>query len=200
VRPTGKKGGPEIRAALIGAAVAVALTCAGTASAGCWATVGLSPPPEGTSAGELWRAELTVLQHGRNPLPDAASAAPSITILNRSTGERRKFTAKLTNSAVGRYEAPVVFPSAGAWSFHVFDGFTTWNGKSAGECARTHRFAPVQIGAVGVGPTQASRTARPDNGSFPLWSVIGGAGALLAAVFVGLYVLRRHTQRAPAAV
>jgi hypothetical protein len=61
-----------MRKALIGTVVLAALAFAAPASAGCWATAGLAPPSEGTAAGQVWTARITVLQHGRNPLPDAA--------------------------------------------------------------------------------------------------------------------------------
>jgi YtkA-like len=188
-----------MRTALLGAVVVAALTVAGAASAGCWATVGLSPPPEGTAAGEVWTAQLTVLQHGQNPLPDAADAAPTVTIVNQATGERRKFTAKPSDPGAGRYEARVVFPSAGAWSFRVFDGFTRWNGEPA-PCAQTHTFAAAQIGGPGTGSGRAApEAARPDESAFPLWPLVGGLGGLLVAALVCVYVLRRHGSRAPAA-
>jgi hypothetical protein len=184
------KGGIQMRKALIGGAVLAALTFAAPASAGCWATAGLAPPPAGTASGEVWTAQITVLQHGRNPLPDARDATPTITIVNGDTGARKTFTAKPTDPSGGRYEAQVVFPSAGTWRYEVFDGFTSWDGRPA-PCARTHTFASVKIG----GPGAASSS---DSGNFPVWPVAGGLGALLAASIVLVWFARRHGSRATA--
>ena len=164
------------------------LVSAAPASAGCWATVGLAPPPAGTSAGDVWNAKLVVLQHGRNPLPDAQNAKPKLTIVNRATGERNTFTAKATNAAAGAYSARVVFPSKGAWRYEVFDGFTSWSpdGEAAG-CARTHRFAAVQIG----GPEGSARSG-PLAGGLVLGGLVAAGAALL-------YLVRRRSAR-PAAV
>ena len=81
---------------LIAAIFAGAMVQAGAASAGCFATVGLAPPPAGIAPGETWTAKLTVLQHGQTPLPDAKSARPTLTIRNDSTGAARTFTARPT--------------------------------------------------------------------------------------------------------
>jgi hypothetical protein len=177
------------KALIAGACALAALVFAAPASAGCWATVGLAPPPAGTAAGEPWTAKITVLQHSRNPLPDADAAVPRITILNDS-GAQQTFRAKATDPEAGVYEANVVFPSGGTWRYEVFDGFTSWNGKPA-PCAKTHTFGAVQIG----GPAASSGS---DAGTFPVWPVVGGLGALLAAGLGLVYFLRRHASRAPA--
>jgi hypothetical protein len=182
-----------MRKLLIGGAVLAALVFAAPASAGCWATAGLAPPPEGTAAGEVWTARITVLQHGRNPLPDAADATPKVSIVNRATGARKTFTGKASDPAAGHYEARVVFPSAGTWRYEVFDGFTSWDGRPA-PCARTHTFASVQIGGPGAASGSGS-----GSGSFPVWPVAGGLGALLAAALGLVWFARRHGARAAAA-
>jgi hypothetical protein len=201
-----------MRKALIGGALVVALMSAAPASAGCWATVGLAPPPEGTSAGDVWMARITVLQHGLNPLPDARDASPKVTIVNRANGERQTFVAKASDPAAGRYLARVVFPSAGSWSYKVFDDFTTANGAPA-PCAQTHSFASVQIGGPGANvgggsgdaaaanvPASASNAAATDGSAFPLWALVGGLGAILLGAIVGRFFLRRHaTPTQPAA-
>jgi YtkA-like len=167
-----------------------ALAQAGVASAGCWATVGLAPPPDGTTAGTTWTASLTVLQHGRNPLPQAGDARPTLTIRNNATEEMRTFTAHPTGEP-GVYEAAVVFPSAGSWRYEVFDDFTSWNGEPA-PCAQTHTFAAVQIGggagAAGSAPGDGeaggggSVGSRGSESGVPLWPILGGSFAGLVAV------------------
>ena len=111
---------------------------------------------------------------------------------NADTGARKTFTAKPTDASAGRYEVQVVFPSAGTWSYEVFDGFTSWDGRAA-PCARTHTFASVEIG----GPSAASGSG-PGSGSSPVWPVVGGFGALLVAAIVLVGLVRRHGSRAPA--
>jgi hypothetical protein len=175
-----------MRKALLGGVVAAALTISTPANAGCWATVGLSPMPDGLAAGETWTAKLTVLQHGRTPLGEAS---PRVTIVNASTGERRSFAAQPTDPAAGRYEAQVVFPAGGTWRYRVHDGFTTLGGEPV-PCARTHTFAPVEI----AGPPAAG-----GGGGVPPWAFAAGGIALLAAAGAVGLLLRRNGSRAPAA-
>jgi hypothetical protein len=186
-----------MRKGLIAAVFLAGLMYAAPARAGCWATAELAPPPAGAAAGEVWAARITVLQHGLHPLPDAATATPKVTIIDRGTREKWTFTARASDPAAGVYEAKVIFPSAGTWSYEVFDGFTTWNGEPA-PCAQTHSFAAVEIGEPGAGPRGGSSDRSATEASaFPLWPVIGGLGALLLAAVLA-YVVRRHS-RAPAA-
>jgi hypothetical protein len=147
--------------------LAVAAVVAPAASAGGWATVGLSSLPAGTGPGDRWSVDLTVLQHGETPL---VGIAPTLTIRN-GDGETRSFTGVPT-AEPGVYRVDVVFPSAGTWSYEVWDDFS-----------QTHTFKPVQI----VSP-----------GSFP-WPTLGIALALglcLAAAVTAL--LRRRPQPRPA--
>jgi hypothetical protein len=115
---------------LIGAG---AMVLPSAAPAGCWATVGLSSMPDGTHAGEAWNVAITVKQHGRTLL---ANARPTVTIARRGASER-VFQARKT-ARKGVYRASVVFPTAGAWTFTVFDGFLP-------RCGRDHTYAPATI-------------------------------------------------------
>ena len=47
---------------------AAALVVAAPAAGGGTATAGLGPPDDGIGAGDTWKAEVTVLQHGETPL------------------------------------------------------------------------------------------------------------------------------------
>jgi hypothetical protein len=188
-----------MRKLLLAGAFLGALVFAAPASAGCWATVGLAPPPGSVGPGDVWTAQLTVLQHGQNPLPDASKATPKVTIVNAATGERRTFVAKATDPTAGTYAARVVFPAAGTWSYDVFDGFTSWGGEAA-PCAQTHTFASVDIGGPGGGTSKApppGAVATSGGSTFPVWPLAGGLGALLAAVSLAVF-LRRRGPRAPA--
>jgi hypothetical protein len=184
-----------LRALVILTVVAGALANVGAATAGCWATVGLAPPPKSIEPGETWSARITVLQHRRNPLPDAAGARPSLTVRNEATGERRTFIASPTGEP-GVYLAEAVFPSAGTWRYEVFDDFTTWDGEPA-PCAQKHTFGPVTLGGASAGGGPGGRGA--SGGGVPLWPVLGGSLAALAAVAVagaaGWSRRRQHTFR-----
>jgi hypothetical protein len=169
---------------LITAVVAGALIQAGAASAGCMATVGLAPPPAGIAAGTTWTAELTVLQHGQNALPNAATARPELTIVNTATGERKTFVAQPTADPEV-FAAPVVFPAGGSWRYEVFDDFTS-DGAQPVPCARTHTFAAVAV----AGPAGGGGGSSGDG--FPVAPAVGGSLALLAALALSVILLRRR--------
>ena len=190
-----------MRRLLIVALAAGALVQAGTASAGCWATVGLAPPPDGIAPGDTWTARLTVLQHGRTPLPDAKTARPTLTIVNDTTGAQRTFVAQPTKDPTV-FSTQVVFPSTGSWRYEVFDGFTTWQGEPA-PCAQTHTFSAVTVGGAPAGggepPAPAPAPADPivasaesSGDGFPVWPVVGSALAALAAFALGAGLVRRR--------
>ena len=118
-------------------AVMAAVT-APVASAGGWATVGLSSvPPSGLEANQSWPVDVTVLQHGETPL---AGVTPIVRIRDGGGNVVQTFTATPTDRT-GVYHAVVRFPGEGTYSYEVFDGFVTYGG------AKTHTFKPVQIGA-----------------------------------------------------
>lgn len=94
------------------------LTAPAVAHAGGFATTGLSSTPDGLRAGEPWKVELTILQHGRTPLSDVR---PEIVTID-ADGNHTTFRAKPA-SKPGHYAATVRFPKAGQWSYAVYDGF-----------------------------------------------------------------------------
>ncbi len=100
-------------------ALAAALVAASSAQAGGWATVGVAPLPDGTSAGDTWRPDITVLQHGETPL---GGLTPTLTISEPGGGAERRFTATETDKT-GVYTAEVVFPTSGEWFVHVETGW-----------------------------------------------------------------------------
>jgi hypothetical protein len=202
-----------MRRILIAVLAAGALYQAGVASAGCMATVGLAPPPQGIAPGTTWSAEITVLQHGVRPLPNQKTAQPTLTIVNTESGAERTFVAQRTNDPAV-YTAQVVFPSAGTWRYEVFDDFTSEGGQSV-PCARTHTFAAVNVGGPAGGGSQtppssgepASAPVQPvpsaatgDDGSFPVWPVVGAVLAGLAAIAASVLLLRRRRGRGPEVV
>jgi len=172
-----------MRRILIAAVLAGALVQAGAASAGCMATVGLAPPPAGIAAGTTWTAELTVLQHGRNALPNTKTARPELTVVNSGTGERSTFVARPTQNPEV-FVAEVVFPAAGSWRYEVYDDFSS-DGTQPVPCAQTHTFAAVAVAGPGGGG------ASPVSG-FPVWPAVGGTLAALAALALSVGLLRRR--------
>jgi hypothetical protein len=147
----------------------LAVALPGAAAAGGWATVQLSSLPTGTKAGDTWKAELLVLQHGRTPLE---GVSPVIRIRNGDVG--KEFTATPTGEP-GRYAADVTFPAVGTWQWEIWDGFS-----------QTHTYAPVTVGGgAGAG-----------DGSFPMVPL--GAGALvLVGGLAGLMFVARRRRAAP---
>ena len=150
--------------------LAVAAVAVPAASAGGWATVGLGSLPRDTPAGGTWSVDLTVLQHGRTPLE---GIVPAVTIAN-GDGERREFAGTATGKP-GVYRVDVVFPTAGTWTYEVWDGFS-----------QTHTYMPVEIGAP------------PAGASFPTLPVAGIALALIAAAALVLFLRRSRTAPHPA--
>jgi hypothetical protein len=168
------KGELSMRSLLLAAAGALVL--AAPAAGGGWATAGLGPPDNGLGAGDTWKAEVTVLQHGETPL---VGVQPAVIISNDS-GRQLRFPAEPTGEP-GVYVANVKFPSAGTWRYAVHDGFTQYGG------AQLHTFAPVQIGP-GSG----------DGGfALPEWAV---GLAFAAAGLTLLFLLVRRTRPATAPV
>ena len=173
--------------------VAVTLVLPAAARAGCMATAGLAPPPDGLGPGERWNARVTILQHGVRPLDDLR---PRITIVNAATGDRTAFTARPAG-APGEYRASVVFPSVGTWRYEVWDGFTQMDGSPV-PCARTHTFAAVTIGGPAAGgdagapPAPAVAPAAvetADDGSLGQVGLLAVLGGIVLAGAIGLAFL-----------
>jgi hypothetical protein len=155
-----------MRYLIVLSAFVVALASVGAAAGGGWATVGFAPLPDGTAAGEAWKPEITVLQHGRTPL---GGLTPVVTI--SGDGDTRTFTASET-SEVGVYEADVVFPANGEWRIVIDSGF----GDSR-----------VTYGPVTIGPAPAREPS-----SFPLAPVLALMGALALVVAAAFGVMRQR--------
>jgi hypothetical protein len=177
-----------IRSTLVAAAaLAAALIAPGTALAGGWATVGLSSLPDGTSPGEEWVVDLTVLQHGRTPLE---GVQPRVLVRRAGGGSEKAFTAEPTQRS-GVYRARVVFPSAGEWSYSVDDDFS-----------QVHQLGSVRIGAgsseAPLAPAAVTPKPAPPDDGVTLAGALGialGAG-LVAALLTA--ALRRRSQPKPA--
>jgi hypothetical protein len=166
-------------------AVAVAAAClpAAPASAGGWATVGVSPIPDEVGPGDPWLAELTILQHGRTPL---VGVNPTLTIANAHGEATQTFRATAT-SRPGVYRARVVFPSAGSWRYVVDDDFS-----------QHHSFGPVQIGgANGAAAPAPVAAAAPPAGDGGGGSLLPALGAAVAAGLLAAWIVVTERRRRP---
>ena len=154
--------------------LAVAVIAVPAASAGGWATVGLSSlPPSGLEANQAWPVDITVLQHGQTPV---AGVTPIVRVRNDGGKVVGTFRGTATDTT-GVSHAVVRFPGEGSYSYEVYDGFELYGG------AQTHTFKPVEIGTA--------------TDSFPYWQ-LGLALAIalgLAAATVG-YLRRGRGQPA----
>ena len=162
-----------MRTLLLTLTAVAALALAGTASAGGWATAGVSPPPDDPTAGSTWDAKVTILQHGQTPL---SGVSPTLT-LNGENGKQVTFPAAPTKEP-GVYLAKVKFPSAGSWSYEVDDGFGNYGG------AQKHTFGAIQVGGSGSGSSGFDLPALPLTAG-----VLLGLGALIA-LFLGMRRVR----------
>jgi hypothetical protein len=151
------------------------LTLPAVAHAGGFATTGLSSTPEGLRAGQAWKVELTILQHGRTPLPDLR---PEV-VTRDADGNRTTFRARPAGQA-GHYLATVRFPKAGQWTYFVYDGF--------------NNAMPTTYPAVVIQPAGAAAPTvrRPDPVGPPGLPIALAGVLLLGAATVWLVHRRRH--------
>lgn len=164
------------RIALLAAVAFAALT--GTAHGGGWATVELVEAPGGLVAGEPWRVELIVKQHGITPMTDVT---PSVEITS-DAGVVRTFPARPTER-VGHYVAEVTFPSAGEWRTRLYDGFTD---------VMPHRLSPLTVSSASGASVAA--------GGFP-WPQAIAVGFVALLFLAGLIAtLDRPRRRLPGTV
>ena len=151
-------------------AILTLLLLPAAANAGGWASAGVLNPPQDVAAGEVWKAQIEILQHGRRPMP---GLQPAVVI-----GSDR-FEAAAVAGRPGVYQAEVVFPRSGRISYRIDDGFTN---------AEPHTF---------VADIRADAPAAAAASSFPWVPVTGGAlGVLLAGAL--LLTLRRRRSVLPA--
>jgi hypothetical protein len=174
-------------------AALTALLAAGALAAGAAAkeaNVELSSTPFGTHPGEPWNVTMTVWAAGDRPV---IGPSPTLTVRNLGTGERIVVRAKPTGEP-GKYAARVVFPVAARYSYEVYDPTTD----------RRYTFPVVRIVAAPAADAPASDAPRtvlaPAGGSdsFPLWPVVGGGLAALAALGLAGAVIRAARLRGSA--
>jgi hypothetical protein len=176
------------RAITVLSALAV-LALPAAAHAGGWASVSISPLPGGTQPGKPWKPKLTVLQHGQSPMQGITPAV----IIKGPDGKQQRFDAKPTDE-IGVYQANVVFPTKGTYTYTVDDGFTN---------AFPVDYPPVHVGAPAAAQVPPATPAEPatpvDDGGFP-WSLYLVSVGILALLGGGLALGFRGSRRASAAV
>lgn len=137
--------------------------------------VELSSTPSGLGPGDPWTPSMTVIDvDGQLP----ANAKPGIRITNVDTGRTIDYPARPTGDPAV-YAVRVVFPTPGRWDYVAYDGVT----DRLYEYPTTTILAPKAT-APAVPAPAATRT---EEGSFPLWPLVGslgGAGALALAAFL----------------
>jgi hypothetical protein len=170
-------------------ALTLALLAPALASAGGFATAGLSSTPDGIAPGKPWKVDITVLQHGRTPLD---GLTPRVRI--SSGAATREFAAKPTGEP-GVYRAEVVFPKAGEWEYRVLDGFND---------QMPHTFPAVRIGDGATSPASPAPSPAPapapapdDGGIAAGWLWGAGAALVLALALLAADRLRRRPAAAP---
>jgi hypothetical protein len=155
--------------------LALALVSAAALSAGAFAKEGgveLSSTPTGIGPGDPWTPTMTLIDvDGRLP----ANAKPGITIRNIETGRTLDYKATPTDSA-GVYTVRVVFPAPGQWDYSAYDGVTD----------RVYEFPAATILPSTPVTTPVPKARASDEGSFPVWPLVGGLGGagLLAVAAV----------------
>jgi hypothetical protein len=160
-----------------------ALAAPAAAPAGGWATVELEGMPAGLDAGDTWTARFTVLRHGVTPTD---GAEPSVTIAPAESSDTTTFQAAPAGEP-GVYEAAVVFPEPGTWTFEIDNGLAaTGFGVS-----QTTTFDPVAIGAPGGGGVA-------DGGGLLSPLTLAVLGLVLALAVAVIFGVRRVRRLAPA--
>ena len=166
-----------MRTLLLTLTAVAALVVAGAASAGGWATAGVSSPPDDPTAGSTWDAKITILQHGQTPL---MGVHPTISLIG-SGGKKETFTAAATDQP-GVYLAKVKFPSSGSFTYEVYDGFTQYGGE------QTHTFGAIEVG-TGSGGSGFELPSLPVSAAILL--------GLVAAIAFALGMRRARPRPAP---
>ena len=160
-----------MRYLIVLAALVGALAVPAAAPGGGWATVQLQTLPTDIEAGGTWNARLTVLRHGETPTD---GATPMITIAGPK-GQAETFSAQPAGEP-GVYEADVVFPAAGTWSYEISDGLaSTGYGVST---TSTYPPVPVAEAPGGIGG-DGTLPALPLAGFGLLLALVGAATAVL---------------------
>lgn len=166
--------------------LALALLSAGALSAAAYAKEGgveLSSTPSGLGPGDPWIPTMTLIDvDGQLP----ANAKPGIRITNLDTGRTIDYEAVATTSP-GVYTVRVVFPSPGQWDYAAYDGVT----DRLYEYPATTILAP-KTGAPALPP---AASVRADEGSFPLWPLLGGLGGAGLLALAALLAFRNRRFR-----
>jgi hypothetical protein len=167
-----------MRWSILAALIAVALSALGAQVAFAWpddTTASLSTTPTDIDAGQPWVVDISFVSNGS--ILKADSIKPVVTIRNVQTGETQRFQSAPT-AVTGVYEATVVFPSAGTWSYSV---------AAFSRSGPSFDYPPVVIGPA---PAPVPVTSEPVSGPA---IVLGLVVALAVAVALASLLVRRRT-------
>jgi hypothetical protein len=160
-------------------ALALTLLSAAALSAGALAKEGgveLSSAPTGIGPGDPWTPTMTLIDvDGRLP----ANAKPGITIRNLETGRTIDYDAIPTGTP-GVYTLRVVFPTPGQWDYSAYDGVTD----------RVYEYPAATILPSKPVAAPVPKSPPTDEGSFPLWPLVGGLGGAALLALAALLVVR----------
>jgi hypothetical protein len=161
---------------------ALALLSAAALSATALAKEGgveLGSTPAGIGPGDPWTPSMTLIDNaGEFP----ANPEPGITITNLGTGQTIDYKATPTDDPTV-FTVRVVFPTAGQWDYAAYDGVTD----------RLYEFP-----AATILPPKESLPATPppgstsNEGSFPLWPLLGGLGGAALLSLAAFAVVRNR--------
>jgi hypothetical protein len=162
------------------ATILLTLALAATASAGGFSTIGVDSLPGAVAPGDRWDPAITLLGHGRTPIPVARPV-----VILRSGGRSERFVATATDRP-GVYRAQVTFPDRGRWSVAIDEG---WGYE--------HHFGSVLVDDSAGAAAPAARDSASPGPLLPL--ALAALAGLLAAAGTALLLRRRPRALAPAA-
>ena len=145
--------------AVVAVAAATVVVVPAASAGGMW-IVAQNAPPTGIAAGDVWNARLSAwscLGKAQDGL------AAGVAVREQATGRELRFPARRVRPGV--YQAQVVFPSAGTWTY-----------ATVSRDLRFKTYGPVRVASNAQQPSYA---AFAGGGGLTLLAV-GGAAALLA--------------------
>lgn len=149
-----------------------------SAMAGGWASVAITDPPAQPPAGTETILTLEVRQHGVTPV-----SWPGITVVATDDTGAVLRTAARAEGPVGRYVAPVTFPTSGSWQLTFESRDLIMEGS-----------ARIDVGpAVAVAPVAP---VTPEAATAPDPATIGIAALALIAIVAALAWLARSRRGA----
>jgi hypothetical protein len=138
-----------------------------------------STPPGGIGPGDPWTPSMTLIDN-QGQLP--ANPAPGIRITNLDTGRTIDYAATPTDDPAV-WNVRVVFPTPGQWDYAAYDGVTD----------RLYEYPATTVLAPKATLTETPRApATANEGSFPVWPLLGGIGGAVLLGSAAVLVIRNR--------